>query len=91
MGGEGSLILSLCEGFLLNKRGYDLLSRHISPISQSPASLQVIIAQSLTKESILICVSTLKNPLVTPAGLHEQNLVLIGFCLFKVCRFACQG
>ena len=68
MGGQGSLILSLCEGFLLNKKGYDLLWRHISSISQSPPSLQVIISQSLTKESILMCVSTLKNPLVTPAG-----------------------
>ena len=38
------------------------------PFPSHPLPLQVIIAQSLTKESILICVPTLKNLLVMPAG-----------------------
>ena len=48
-----ALILSLCEGGGLKlivaewDRGHDLVLGHISPISQPPLPLQVIIAQSL--------------------------------------------
>ena len=43
------------------------------PFPSHALSLQVMNSQSLTKESILMCISSLKNPLVTPAGRHEQK------------------
>ena len=73
MGGEGSLILSMCKGgeinFCLTRGGMTYYFGSIfHPFPSHALPLQVIISQSLTKESILMCISTLKNPLVTPAG-----------------------
>ena len=72
MGGDGSLILSLCEGdeinFCLTRGGMTYFGGIFHPFPSHPLPLQVMFSQSLTKESILMCVSTLKNPLVTPAG-----------------------
>ena len=73
IGGEGSLILSSCEGggeinFCLTRVGMTYFGGLFHPFASHSLPLQVIISQSLTKESILMSVSTLKNSLVTPAG-----------------------